>query len=190
VNVKDPEAFELVALLRAAYPDQMFPEESAKLYARFLRDFPIEPARRAVEALIANGKFRGIPRIADVRRAVIETAEPFPSPEEAWIEVHRMIARVGGHGTPSWSSPVVGSAVAAFGWIDLCQSENVVADRAHFFRIYEACRDREVERRNVGSFTKSVPLVDAAAARAKLGPAPVGDVVDGVVERVKERQGR
>ena len=71
------------------------------------------------------------------------TAPKRRDPMEAWGEVIQAIQRFGFYRSPVFDDPLIARAVDALGWKYLCSSENVVADRAHFAKVYEQFVERE-----------------------------------------------
>ncbi|NLL20004.1 MAG: hypothetical protein GX262_13470 [Clostridia bacterium] len=132
----------ILSVLSAAYPNFQLTEETGELYVRLLSDLPYNKLQAAALSHISQSKF--FPTIAELRSMANEImpGERIPSPMEAWGEVIEQIRKVGHYGRPSWSHPVIEKTVRAFGWRDLCLSENVVADRAHFLRMYEQYAER------------------------------------------------
>ena len=53
--------------------------------------------------------------------------------------------------------------VLALGWDNLCDSENIMADRAHFGRIYEELSSKKMERNQMSEQIKN--LIDTATSR-------------------------
>lgn len=78
------------------------------------------------------------------RKRAIELSSPaVPSADQALAEVYQQLASVGSYGTPTWSHPAVGNAVDAMGgWRYLCGSEDQMADRAHFLKLYGSIETR------------------------------------------------
>jgi len=138
------EAIKVMIILTAAYPQITISKETMKVYERFLIDLSFELGQAAALQLISQNKW--FPSIAELRQSVIKMLpNEIPSTEEAWLEVVNQIKSTGSYGTPYFSNDLIGKAVNAIGWRELCLSENQVADRAHFFRIYESYRSREIE---------------------------------------------
>ncbi len=106
----------------------------------------LEPGQvmAAVQSMASEGE-RFAPGPGQVRKRALEmVGSQVPSADEALAEVYRQIAAVGYLGLPEWSHPAIGDTVAAMGgWLALCASEDHMADRAHFLRLYGT-----VERRH------------------------------------------
>jgi len=62
---------------------------------------------------------------------------------DAWGEVIAQIRSVGSWGQPVFKNKVIEQTVDRMGWKELCLSENQVADRAHFLKIFETLMTRE-----------------------------------------------
>lgn len=139
------EAIKIMATLTAAFPRTEIGEQTILVYAKFLADIPYEAGQAAILNLIAGSKF--FPTVAELRQAALKLipGKQLPTPEEAWGEVSTQIRVNGYYRVPVFSHPVIEQAVKAMGWQELCTSENGIADRAHFMRIYESFRDRALE---------------------------------------------
>lgn len=139
------EALKIMAVLTAAYPQAEIQEETIQIYTKFLLDLPFEAGQAGALELIAKSKW--FPSVAELRQMAVEmlSENDIPTPGEAWGEVVRQLHSVGYYGRPSFSHPAIVKAVKAMGWYELCVSENMVADRAHFMRIYEGYREREMK---------------------------------------------
>lgn len=149
----EKEAVSLVGMLMAAYPRYEVAKATISLYQKFLMDLNIEPARCAIARHIASSQF--FPSIAEIREAALAFAGPrIPTPAEAWHEVMQLLFSVGSYGTPKFSHGVVKKAVDAIGWSNLCYSENIGLERAHFFKIYSTYQSRQQEDANI------LPLLD------------------------------
>lgn len=140
------ESIKILAVLTAAYPQVEIQEETIEIYTKFLLDLPYEAGQAAALEVIARSKW--FPSIAELRQAAVGMLpkNDVPNSGEAWGEVVRQLHSVGYYGRPSFSHPAVAKAVKAIGWYELCVSENPTADRAHFLRIYEGYREREVNK--------------------------------------------
>lgn len=120
-------------------------------------DLDAAVAAAAILAVAEEGG-RWPPTPGEVRRRTLDLERPIPAAEEAWGEVQTQIARVGslrgmldyGSGErlePVWSHSLVGETVDRIGWQALCESTTVMADRAHFLRVWSdaAARSRTAE---------------------------------------------
>lgn len=153
----------IMGILQVAYPRfyiNLSPKQadlSVDLWTKMLADITAEQAVLAVNKIIAVSEWP--PTISEVRKAVSETQYgKLKEPGEAWGEVTAAIRRFGymREREALESMPVhTRKAVECMGWQTLCQSEELMADRAHFLKIYELLRNRSVENSQIPVFIKS-----------------------------------
>jgi hypothetical protein len=140
------DTIRIMAILTAAYPQVNLERETIEVYGKFLADLPFEAVYAAAMDLITTNKW--LPSVAELRRRAF-TLMPgahIPTAAEAWAEVMDQVHSLGSYRMPEFSHPVIDRAVKAMGWRELCLTENLQADRAHFLQIYEAFReDTELE---------------------------------------------
>lgn len=140
----------VMAVLGAAYPGFNFSAETIAIYERCLVDIPPEILNAAVAKCVTEKKF--FPTVSELREAafaLMTQQHTLPTEFEAWEEVQKEISRCGdyyrydiGTKNPQWSHPLIEKTVDAIGYKTLLNSENEVADRAHFFQAYRALRMR------------------------------------------------
>jgi len=164
------EVINVIGVLKLAYPSfgaRLTEDEWAALprvWHRLLRDIPFDLLDAAAAHYATTSGSAFPPSIAELRDMAFRVANPNRmSAEEAWGEVQKAIRRIGFYRAPEFDDPAIGRAVQIIGWRALCLSENEMADRAHFFRIYQAVAERE--RHNV----LMLPEVRAVAARLAAG---------------------
>lgn len=147
----EPEVAELLGILVAAYPNQQINPQTVSVYTMALADLDAGEALQAVRRILAESRF--FPTIAEIRQDVTRARVALPSAEEAWGEVHRKIKDVGAYGDPEWSSPALQQTVRAIGWRELCLTEldDLNTTRAHFFRTFNAYRERTLRDENLAS---------------------------------------
>jgi len=63
--------------------------------------------------------------------------------QEAWGKVLREVSRIGSYGQPVFSTPEIKQSVDCVGWRDICLSQNIGVERAHFMRAYDGIIDRD-----------------------------------------------
>jgi hypothetical protein len=116
--------------------------ETVRVYLSLLLDIPDEYLQGSVLTHIARSPF--FPTVSDLRTISLEqmdSAKDTLTGMDAWCEVEDQIRKVGYAGTPTFQNQLVERLVHSMGWQNLCQSENHIADRAHFLRAYEqACQ--------------------------------------------------
>lgn len=140
------EVVKLVGVLAASYPAAQMSDSSINAYVAMLKDIPLQVLSTAVEQSIADSEF--LPTIAKLRDrafAFQSNVAQMPSAFEAWGIVVNAIDRVGFYHTPEFENPIIAKAVGCIGWKDLCCSENKVADRAHFAKVYESIVRQAIE---------------------------------------------
>lgn len=144
----DRKEFALIALaLQEYYPrDKLLQTKEAKeLWFRQLEDIPYKLAEAGVQKWVALNKWS--PTIADIREmATSVSLGNTPDWGEAWNEVQVAIRRYGsyrvGDALDSLSK-LTRKTTERMGFMNLCMSENVSADRANFRMIYEQLANRE-----------------------------------------------
>jgi len=151
------EAMALLAIMKEAYPrfyagtTKEDTKTTADLWAEMLSDIDFKIAIVVLKRLIATCKFP--PTIAEMRESVAAVVyEHVPDAGDAWGEVNSAIRWYGYYreeeALASMREPVR-LAVMRMGWRELCASENDIADRAHFLRIYESLEKRTQEKRQL-----------------------------------------
>ena len=161
------EAVKIIGLIGITYPDREIPEETVALWTKFILDLPYLPSQKGVMNFLGNRQSDFLPSIGAVRQAIIQS---LPGKEllragEAWAEVRSQIDSVGHSGRPKWSCEAVRRAAMSIGWWNLCLTENPAADRAHFMRIYEDFREREMRHMSELSWGENLPLPESPEGR-------------------------
>jgi hypothetical protein len=130
------EVRELVARLRAAYPDPPLGDESADLYARMLADLDYARVDPVVDELIATTM--KLPTVSRIRRSVVEPGLEIPTADEAWLavqaregELHELVAHV---------ARLVGGAY------NIRTSADPELTRVRFVKVYDELRRKAVDR--------------------------------------------
>lgn len=72
------------------------------------------------------------------------------TPEEAWGEVVKEKNRAFIYADRKIEDPLAEESVKIMGWRNLCLSENEIADRAHFFKIYTSLLQKRREKKILG----------------------------------------
>lgn len=137
------EVTKLIGVLAASFPQAQMSANSVNAYVAMLKDVPLNVLKVAVEQCVVESEF--LPTIAKVRDRALSLVRPErKDPMEAWGVVLKTIQRVGFYRSPTFDDPLIARAVECLGWQYLCTSENAVADRAHFAKVYEQLREREI----------------------------------------------
>ena len=159
-------------------------ENTALVWHRLLMDIPDDALLAAALERAANGTFP--PSVAELRNACFAMVEPEQlTAGEAWTLVTRAISKYGSYEPGPQQAkaelpPVVWRAVESLnGWRYLCLSEDTMADRAQFFRVYEALVTRERETRRMLPEVREVRMSLQAGREPQYLP-------DGMYERGEE----
>lgn len=143
----ETEILKLIGVMAAGYPNTQVSPETFKVYLSLLKDIPLDLLTASVQQCMAESEF--LPTVAKIREKALTLSSPVaPEPLEAWGIVQKEIGRVGAYRSPIFADPIIAKAVDCIGWQTLCMSENQVADRAHFAKVYEGLlRQAENDRR-------------------------------------------
>lgn len=151
--------FELVAAaIKASYPNsKVLPDKYAmRTWYRALADLDFHVVENAVWEHISTSVFP--PSIAEIREKCTDRLSPMITDwGEAWEEVMKAIRRYGSYREEeavASLSRLTAIAVRRMGFKDLCQSENPIADRAHFRQIYEGMAKEERRRTQLPEFVR------------------------------------
>jgi len=161
-----------VVLLRRLWPHATdhLTADVLETWEGVLLDLEATHVAAAIHAFAVDGD-RWPPPVGAIRKRALSLTAPVPEGDEAWGEVRRQIAVVGSKrgmldfGTgrvvePVWSHPLIGEVADRFGWQELCMSENQMADRAHFLRMWGEASAR---RRTFDALTPAARAVLEAA---------------------------
>lgn len=146
--------------------------DAITLYHRLLADIDTRLLETAVEHYISSADSKYFPAISDLRRLALHLVTfNQAGAEDAWLEVKKAIKHTGYYGVPVFEDKRISHAVEVMGWRNLCMSENEVADRAHFFRIFESVekRDTEVNIMTPSTRDKVTALIGQTAKRLSGG---------------------
>ena len=166
-----PEFAQIWYMLGMAYPN--FAKESGAeqmaqtgaLYWELLHDLPLDNLKAAVLRHTSASKW--FPTIAELREAAAALVQlPQRSGLDAWGDVVNAMADTryytgytdGCHEYPVFDDPITQSLVKSLGWVDLCRSENPIADRARFIDAYNV-------RANAARGEVSLPTLLRAGAQ-------------------------
>lgn len=136
------EAIKIIGVLAASFPSAKISEKTVDAYATQLSDLPTELLDAAARQCAADCKF--FPTMTELRNQVHTLISPArTTPADAWGEVMTAMKSVGFYGQPHFDDPIIERIVFAMDWQALCSSENTIADRAHFMKMYEQMVERE-----------------------------------------------
>ena len=139
---------------------------TAKGWAWILDDIESRDVLGALKRHLATSKW--LPTPAEIRTIVDEAAHGRRrNGGDAWGDVRREIGRAGRYRAPRFDDAITALAVSRLGWVELCDSENAVADRARFIELYDrlaATSRREEQSPMLGDATAVRSLQDRQGA--------------------------
>lgn len=137
----------LVKGMKAVYAQPTFiPDKDAfDIWYQMLHDLDYKVANAAVQKYILTNKFP--PTIADIREmAVTVSAGEKPLWSDGWDQTLKAIRKYGSYNPAAAMESlddITRQTVQRLGYVDLCRSENIMADRANFRMIFEQIADRK-----------------------------------------------
>lgn len=158
-----------LALLAASFPEK---EIQADIIYACLQDLTDEQYIKAIVDILRTEK--QINRATNLTAIIREKAltKDTKLPGEAWLEVHKQILSVGSYNKPNFKDPLIKKVVEIMGWRNLCLSENQVADRAHFLKIYETLVSRDEQNTLKGKELISIE-----------GQKRIGQLINNILEK-------
>lgn len=132
--------------VRTYYPrEALLPNQQAmELWYRELSDIPYHVAEAALRKWVATNKWS--PSIAEIREltTTIQYGEQLTW-GEAWERALNAVRRYGSYNREKALDsldPLTRKCVENIGYLDLCKSENIMVERAHFQKIFEVYSKR------------------------------------------------
>jgi hypothetical protein len=124
--------------LFAMYPNANSTPAMVLGYMERLSSIPVHELEIIVNQCIDESEFLPtVAKIKEMHRKMLSPVTPDMA-QQGWESVQKAILGVGMWGVPSFKDPIVKRVVDSFGWMNLCLSENAMADRAQFVKFYEA----------------------------------------------------
>lgn len=165
------EVAKVVGALAAAFPHAQITEDTLRVYVAALADIPLDVLEVAANQCLAECEFfPTVARLRDTALSLTTDLERQPTPFAAWGEVVEAVRRVGYYREPTFSTPLISKAVSIMGWKELCLSDNGVADRAHFVKVYEQLLNRE--RQGVRLLPESRHMIAMLTSRMSMNQLP------------------
>lgn len=141
------EFITFAAAMRTYYPrENIFPNQQAiELWFAQLADIPKNVLDLALSSWVATQKWS--PSIADLREKAAEIEGKTPGDwSDGWDKVQKAIKYFGRYRQAEAlesMDEITRQTVSRMGFIELCNSENVAADRANFRTIYQSIAERK-----------------------------------------------
>ena len=171
----EKQEFSLFAMaLRTYFPkENILPNQQAmELWYRELSDIPYPVAEAALRKWVATNKWS--PSIAEIREMTsdIQHGEQLTW-GEAWEKALNAIRRFG-YLNPKEAldslDPLTRKCVENIGYLDLCRSENIMVERAHFQKIFEIYSKRQqTEQRLPAPLLKAIGAMRTNDGFLKIG---------------------
>ena len=156
-NVKREEFASFAKAVNACYPKDSPLKNSyaCEIWYRALQDIPVKTLNTALSLWVCNNKWS--PTIADIRATSLKlSGDVVPDWGEAWNITQKAIRRFGSYRSreaiealTATGNEVLVQTVKRLGFVNLCVSENVVADRANFRNVYETLQKSDKETKSL-----------------------------------------
>lgn len=151
------DTIKVLSILKTAYPrfyanmSKTEAENVINLWSVMFSADNVEAVELALYKLISICQFP--PSVAEMRKALAETQTGYiQDAGEAWGSVINAIRAYGAtreNEALESMSEMTRLAVRRMGWANLCMSEDTMADRAHFLKIYGLIEDRQAQLRQM-----------------------------------------
>ena len=137
----------LVKGMKAVYAQPTFiPDQDAfNMWFSLMGDLPYDVCSVAIQKYMLTNKFP--PTVAEIREmaAGIVTGDPLTW-GESWERALNAVRRFGSYNKAAALDsldPLTRKCVESVGYMDLCMSENIMVERAHFQKIFDIYAKRE-----------------------------------------------
>lgn len=176
----------IIRKLIAAFPHANASTETVGVYVQYLADIPLDHLKVVIDQCIMENEF--LPTVHKIRDRYIAMLTPERlSAVDAWGLVLKQFLQVGHTGQPEFDDPVVASVVKGMGWRELCLSENQMADRAHFMKLYEQQADRHQSHYRESNAARL--LTEQLREQRSNGLKAIGSIVDNALPKRGEDNG-
>lgn len=148
------EISRLIAVIMHTWPNHRIddPEVAIHAWSMVLAEVPYPVASEALAQYMREGH-EFAPNAGLLYQIVLDMTDALPNAGDAWTLVQlRIKATYPGHTAPEWDAPFpVRQATQAMGGVHVLRmSENPMADRAHFIKLYSEYRKRAAREVNIG----------------------------------------
>lgn len=181
----DKNEFSMFSMALKTYylRENLLPNTQAmELWFKQLQDIPYTVAETALNKWVAVNKWS--PSIADIRAeaAEIKNGEA-PDWGEGWESVIAAIRHYGSYRVDEAMAsfePVTRRCVERIGFLNICQSENIAADRANFRTLYEQLAEKEQKHRQMPK------MLEQLISKIQAGEIDV-DVLEARMRQIERR---
>lgn len=150
----------LVKGMKAVYSQATFiPDQDAfNMWFALLQDIPYDVCSVAIRKYMMLNKFP--PTVAEIRELAATTVNGDPmSWGESWEKALNAVRRYGSYNQAAALEsldPITRKCVESIGYMDLCMSENIMVERAHYQKIFDVFSKREQTNKQIAA-----PLLEA-----------------------------
>jgi hypothetical protein len=133
--------------MKAVYTQQTFlPDQDAfNMWYALMGDLPYEVCGMAIKKYMLTNKFP--PTVAELRELATNIVSGDPLTwGESWERALNAVRKYGSYNKMAALEsldPLTRKCVDSIGYMELCQSENIMVERAHFQRVFEVFQKRE-----------------------------------------------
>lgn len=150
----DREQFKtLVKGMKAIYSQPTFiPDQDAfNMWFALMGDLPYEVCNVAIQKYMLTNKFP--PTVAEIREIAANVVGGDPMTwGESWERALNAVRRYGSYNQAAALDsldPLTRKCVDSIGYMQLCMSENIMVERAHFQKIFDVFQRREQTERQM-----------------------------------------
>lgn len=143
----------LVKGMKAIYSQPTFiPDQDAfNMWFALMGDLPYEVCNVAIQKYMLTNKFP--PTVAEIREIASGVVNGDPlSWGESWERALKAVRRYGSYNkieALNSLDPLTRKCVDSIGYMQLCMSENIMVERAHFQKIFEVMAKREQQQKQM-----------------------------------------
>lgn len=146
----------LITVFFPKFQENINDDFKKQIWYEVLGDLDYTVTQIALKKLLSSCRF--MPTVAEIRQAVSELNNPntLMSGAEAWGQVTRAISKHGSYAEKEALNSMNSSVallVKRMGWKDICMSENIMADRAHFIKLWN---EQQIKDKNYGALPNEV----------------------------------
>lgn len=133
--------------MKAVYSQPTFlPDQDAfNMWYALMGDLPYEVCGMAIKKYMLTNKFP--PTVAELRELATNIVSGDPLTwGESWERALNAVRKYGSYNKMAALEsldPLTRKCVDSIGYMELCQSENIMVERAHFQRVFEVFQKRE-----------------------------------------------
>ena len=143
----------LVKGMKAIYSQPTFiPDQDAfNMWYALMGDLPYDVCNVAIQKYMLTNKFP--PTVADIRELATNVVSGDPLTwGESWERALNAVRRYGSYNQAAALDsldPVTRKCVDSIGYMQLCMSENIMVERAHFQKIFDVMAKREQQQKQI-----------------------------------------